>query len=96
MYATRSTVRINITVSTLSFVYYVIANRFMPEPSFSNVQSQNQGQQFNLNLTYSDPIYGVRYVKRTPKNITFTVTGLTPDMDYDVYIHDLVGLIIIF
>ena len=55
----------------------------MPVPTFINVQNQTE----NATLSHSNPIYGVAYVKQTPKNITFSVSGLEPNLDYDVYIY---------
>lgn len=69
--------------TTLAFVYYVYGHIGMPEPLFSDVQSQA----FNETLNYSDPVYGVTYIKNTARDVDFTLTRLTPGISYTIYFY---------
>jgi hypothetical protein len=44
-------------------------------------------QTVNQTLEYSDPIFGVTYIKQTPKTINFTVSDLTPGRSYQIYAY---------
>jgi len=57
---TRSKVTIDLVGDELGFIYYVIANRYIPVPYFYGVKNQNL-----LSSKYNDsrPIYGVGYIK---------------------------------
>jgi len=55
----------------------------MPIPTFSDVSAKATNQ----TLEYSKPRFGETYIKRSPKNITFTVKGLEPGRDYQIYAY---------
>jgi len=67
----------------LSFIYYVIAHKNIPVPTFNDVSNKT----INQTLEYSKPLFGETYIKRSPKNITFTVKGLEPGRDYQIYAY---------
>lgn len=79
----RSTATFTVTTNTLSFIYYVIAYKNMPVPTFADVS----GKVANQTLEYSKPIFGETYIKKTPKEVTFTVSALTPGRDYQIYAY---------
>ena len=78
---TRTTVSISIFGSTLSFLYYMLANEYVPIPIFNNVKNQT----LNSTLNYSNPSFGIEYVRTKPGNVTFTIDQLTPGKNYDLY-----------
>lgn len=56
----------------------------MPDPTFLDVQNKTAD---NKTLNYSIPRYGENYIKRSPKTITFTLTGLDAGRDYEIFMY---------
>jgi len=80
---TRSSVTFNVSANTLSFIYFVIGYKNMPVPTFSDVKWKVD----NTTLSYSKPVFNEDYIKRSPKNISITVTDLSPGRDYEIYAY---------
>lgn len=80
---TRSTVTFNVTANTLSFIYFAIGYKNMPVPTFTDVKWKVD----NTTLSYSKPVFDEDYIKRSPKNISITVSDLEPGRDYDIYAY---------
>jgi len=78
----RSQAQFLITSDSLGFLYYVYADMHMPDPIFTDVMNENP----NTTLNYSNNIYGVTYIKTIPSENEFTISGLTPGHDYEIFI----------
>ena len=78
----RSQAKFLVTSDSLGFLFYVYADMHMPDPTFLDVRYQNS----NKTLNYSNNVYGVAYIKTLPANSEFTINGLTPGHDYEIFI----------
>ena len=61
----------------------MIANKNVPLPKFQSLKDPSS----NYTLSFSHPIYGVNYIRKTSLITDFTVNHLTPDNDYEIYIY---------
>lgn len=77
----RSQVRYKIVTDSLGFLFFVISDMHMIDPTFSDVRFQK----FNTTLSYSNPIYNVFYVKQIPTIVEFVVSSLNPGHDYESF-----------
>lgn len=79
----RSSATLYLTSNTLAFIYFMIADTRVPVPAFADVKSQTNTEL----MSYSNPIFGVNYVKTGAFDVTIKVTGLQPQHDYDFYAY---------
>ena len=77
----RSQVRYKVVTDSLGFLFFVISDMHMIDPTFSDVRFQK----FNTTLSYSNPIYNVFYVKQIPTIVEFVVSSLNPGHDYESF-----------
>lgn len=77
----RSQVRYRVVTDSLGFLFFVISDMHMLDPTFSDVRFQK----FNTTLSYSNPIYNVFYVKQIPTVVEFVVSTLEPGHDYESF-----------
>jgi hypothetical protein len=61
----------------------MIADMYVPVPTFTEVKNQENA----LTLSYSHPMFNVTYVKTSAYYALITVTGLTPQHEYDMYTY---------
>lgn len=80
---TKTTATITIEGTTLAFIYYVFGNRGMLPNSFQGTQNAT----YNETLEYSNPIYNVTYLKLNPRTVTFTISDLSPGIEYVLYAY---------
>ncbi|EGR28803.1 hypothetical protein IMG5_168390 [Ichthyophthirius multifiliis] len=78
---TRSSVKLTIKGSQKGFLFFIIANQRIPIPTFLDVKNQK----FNYTLSFSNPLFGINYIRRTDKKATFLIYDLKPDIDYEIY-----------
>lgn len=78
----RSQSKFFVSSDSLGFLFYVYADMHMPDPLFENVRYST----FNTSLNYSNNLYGVTYIKTIPTEKEFTISGLTPGHDYEIFI----------
>lgn len=79
----RSSAKITINGNTLAFVYYMVADRNVIPPIYSDVKNSI----LNQTALYSNPRFGVNYIKTRTRNVTFTITGLDPLRSYDFFVY---------
>ena len=77
----KTNVKIKLTTDQLGFIYYVVADKNMPVPIFTDVRDKIN----NNTLKYSNPIFGVTYVKSLTLTVEFEIKGLVPNHDYQVF-----------
>ena len=67
-------------------LYYSLSgydqNSYILNVTYVDVRYQNS----NKTLNYSNKVYGVAYIKTLPANSEFTINGLTPGHDYEIFI----------
>lgn len=78
----RSQARFYIEADSLGFLFYVFADMHMPDPLFDDVRLAKE----NTTLNYSNNFYGVTYIKTIPSEVFFTIDGLNPGHDYEIFI----------
>jgi hypothetical protein len=79
----RSSATININGNTLAFIYFLVADRNVIPPIYYDV---NNGI-LNQTAQYSNPRFGVNYIKNKARNVTFKITGLDPLRSYDFFAY---------
>lgn len=79
----RSSAQIQNQGNTLASVYYMIADKNVPAPTYNDVRSRA----INDTLKYSNPIYGVAYIKTITRILDVTIPNLSPGRDYDFYAY---------
>ena len=77
----RSQVRYRVVTDSLGFLFFVISDMHMLDPTFYDVRYQK----FNNTLSYSNPMYNVFYVKQIPTVVEFVVSFLNPGHDYESF-----------
>jgi len=80
---TRTSAEIQIQGNTLAFLYFMVADLYVPVPIFSDVRDKVE----NETLSYSNPSFQVTYIKTASRTVTFTLEGLEPGKDYDFYCY---------
>lgn len=79
---TRSTATFQIYGDIKGFIYFVYGDQHMPDPLFNNTQFPSD----NLTLSYSNPHYGIDYIRSNLLDITFTITDLQANHDYEIFV----------
>ncbi len=79
----RSNSNITLQGNTLAFIFYMVADKHVPPPTYNDVRSQA----INDTLKYSNPIYGVAYIKSLTRVLNLTIPKLNPGRDYDFYAY---------
>ncbi|KAL4482744.1 hypothetical protein ABPG73_021404 [Tetrahymena malaccensis] len=80
---TRTSVTLSIQADQKGFLFYVVANKRIPSPTFISTSQPSS----NYTLSFSNPIYGVNYIRKTNLQTQFTITNLTAGIDYEIYIY---------
>ena len=79
----RSTVTLSVTTNDIGFIYWNAADMHITPPNFTEVSKRLITEKNK----YSNPIYGVSYVKQTPFSIVFTISGLSAGKDYELFAY---------
>lgn len=80
---TRTTITLTITANQKGFIFYTVANKRIPLPEFPSLHSPSS----NYTLSFSNPIYGVNYIRKTSLTTEFKISDLTPGIDYEIYFY---------
>ncbi|KAL4499018.1 hypothetical protein ABPG72_016920 [Tetrahymena utriculariae] len=80
---TRTSVSLSIQADQKGFLFYVVANKRIPTPTFISTSQPTS----NYTLSFSNPIYGANYIRKTNLQTQFTITSLTAGIDYEIYIY---------
>ncbi|CAK70993.1 unnamed protein product (macronuclear) [Paramecium tetraurelia] len=80
---TRSTATFQVTTDIKGFIFYVYADQHMPNPIFEETKEPNLD---NVTLSHSNPLYGVDYVRTTTLDVNFTISKLSPNHNYEIFI----------
>ncbi|EAS00909.2 transmembrane protein, putative (macronuclear) [Tetrahymena thermophila SB210] len=80
---TRTSVTLSIQADQKGFLFYVVANKRIPTPTFISTSQPSS----NYTLSFSNPIYGVNYIRKTNLQTQFTITNLNAGIDYEIYIY---------
>ena len=77
-----STATFSLFTDIKGFIFYIYADQHMPDPTFEFAQSRV----FNQTLNYSNPLFGLSYVRTDDFNVNFTLQNLIQNHDYEVFI----------
>lgn len=82
----RSTATFYVECDQNVFLFYSLSDLHMPQPTFSHVRDKDTN---HLAYQYSQPVFSVVYLKSTSLSLTFTLTGLSPGHQYQIYLFPM-------
>lgn len=60
-----------------------MANKRIPIPVFDSLHEPSS----NYTLSFSNPLYGTEYIRKTNLKTEFTISDLTAGIDYEIYFY---------